>query len=102
MSFPIPIRDSASGASFAVRVQPRGSRTAIVGTLGEALKLSLSAPPLEGRANQELIEYFSRLFRVPRPAVEIVSGAHARNKVIRISGSSSSELQLALREHFKA
>jgi uncharacterized protein len=101
MSFSIPIRDSASGASFAVRVQPRGSRTAILGSLGEALKLTLSAPPEDGKANQELIEFFSRIFHVPRAAVEIVSGGHLRNKIIRVAGASSSELQLALQEYLK-
>lgn len=100
MTFPIAIRDSALGASFGVRVHPRAGRTGIHGTLGDALKLALSAPPTDGRANEELIEFFSDLFRVSRSAVQIVAGARTRNKVICIAGRSASELELALRAHF--
>jgi uncharacterized protein len=100
MTFPIVIRDSALGASFAVRVHPHAGRTAIDGSLGEALKLGLSAPPSDGRANEELIAFFSDLFHVSRSAVQILTGARTRSKVIRIAGRSASELELALRAHF--
>ena len=96
----IPIRDHPLGATFAVRVHPRAARTAITGTVGDALKLSLSAPPLEGRANLEIVEFFSGIFSVPRAAIQIVMGDRSRNKVIRIAGRTGPELQLMLREHF--
>jgi uncharacterized protein (TIGR00251 family) len=96
----IPIRDHAEGASFVVRVHPRAARTAITGVVGQALKVSLAAPPLEGRANQELTEFLSRLFKVPRSAIRILTGANTRDKVVRVSGHSASELELALQEHF--
>ena len=57
----IPIRDIAGGASFAVRVQPRAKRNAIAGRSGDALKLALTSPPVEGRANQACIEFLARL-----------------------------------------
>jgi uncharacterized protein len=92
----IPIRDSASGASFAVRVHPRAKKTAITGILGEGagttLKVALAAPPVDGRANEALIEYFSDFFGVPRAAVSIVSGAQSRTKVLRVAGVSAAEL----------
>lgn len=100
MTFPIAIRDSRLGATFAVRVHPGAARTAINGTLGDALKISLSAPPSDGRANQELVEFFADLFHVPRSAVQILAGARTRHKAICIAGRSASELEFALRAHF--
>jgi uncharacterized protein len=96
----IPIRDHAEGATFVVRVHPRAAQTAITGAVGEALKVSLAAPPLEGRANQELTEFLSRLFEVPRSAIRILTGTNTRNKVVRVAGHSASELALALQKHF--
>ena len=96
----IAIHDHPLGATFSVRVQPRGSRTAITGTVGDAVKISLSAPPIDGRANTALAEFFSEVFSVPRGAVQVVTGERSRNKVIRIAGLSSAELQQRLRTHF--
>jgi hypothetical protein len=96
----IPIQDHTEGATFAVRVHPRAKRTAITGIIGEALKISLSAPPLEGRANEELTEFLCGLLDVPRSAIHILTGTNTRNKVIRVSGHSASELTLALKKHF--
>jgi uncharacterized protein (TIGR00251 family) len=68
--------------------------------MGDALKLSLSAPPLEGRANVALAEFFSEIFSVPRGAVQVVAGIRSRNKVIRIAGRSAAEVEQMLRAHF--
>ena len=88
----IPLRETAAGVSFTVRVQPRASRTAITGILGDgaeaALKVALAAPPVEGKANEALIRFFADLLDVPRSAVEIVSGGLSRNKVVRAGGVS--------------
>jgi uncharacterized protein len=96
----IPIHDHPLGATFSVRVQPRASRTAITGTVGDNLKLSLSAPALEGRANVALGEFFSGIFSVPRSSVQVVAGERSRNKVIRVAGRTAAELQQMLRGHF--
>jgi uncharacterized protein len=96
----IPINDHPLGATFAVRVHTSGARTAITGTVGDALKLTLSAPPLDGRANIALAEFLAEVFSVPRAAVQVVTGDRSRNKVIRITGRSAAELQERLREHF--
>jgi uncharacterized protein len=85
----IPIRDIDGGATFAVRVHPRAKRNAIAGTLGDALKLALTSPPVEGRANEACIEFLARLLDVPRSAVVIASGETSRNKVIRVLGLSA-------------
>jgi hypothetical protein len=82
----IPVQERDSGVSFQVRVHPRAKKNAITGELGDALKVSLTAPPLEGRANQACIEFFSQLLRVPRSSVTIASGQNSRNKLIRVAG----------------
>jgi uncharacterized protein len=96
----IPISDHPLGATFSVRVQPRAARTAITGTAGEALKISLSAPPVDGRANVAVVEFFSEILSVPRASVQVVAGERSRNKVIRIGGCSGAEVLRKLREHF--
>ncbi len=96
----IPIKDHPLGASFAVRVHPRGSKTAITGTVGDALKVALAAPPLDGRANVELVEFLADVFSVPRAAVQVVTGERSRNKVIRVAGRTAAELEQKLRAHF--
>jgi uncharacterized protein len=82
--------------SFSVRVQPRASRTAILGEFGGALKIAVAAPPVEGKANEALIRFFAELFEVPRSAVEIVGGRASRNKVVRVSGMTAEFVQLRL------
>ncbi len=96
----ISIKEHPLGATFAVRVHPRAARTAITGTVGDALKLTLSAPPVDDRANVALGEFFAEIFSVPRGAVQVLAGERSRNKVIRIAGRTAGELQQMLRAHF--
>jgi uncharacterized protein (TIGR00251 family) len=96
----ISINDHPLGATFAVRVQPRAARTAITGNVGDALKLTLSAPPVEGRANVALGEFFAEVFSVPCSSVQVLAGERSRNKVIRIAGRTAAELQQMLRRYF--
>jgi len=92
----IPIHESAAGVTFAVKVHPRAKKNAISGELGDALKLALTAPPLEGRANQACIEFFANLLDVPRSSVTIASGETSRRKVIRVVGLSAEEVRRRL------
>ena len=80
------IREDDGCVTFAVKIHPRAKKNAISGELGEALKLSLTAPPLEGRANLACIEFLAKLLKVPRSSVTIASGHTNRNKVIRVAG----------------
>lgn len=88
----IPLRETADYASFAVKVQPRAKKNAITGEIGDALKLALTAPPVEGRANEACVEFFANLLKVPRSSVTIASGETSRRKVIRVAGLSADEL----------
>jgi uncharacterized protein len=92
----IPIRDTDKGATFAVRVQPRASRNAIAGEMGDALKLALTAPPVEGKANEACVEFLANFLKVPRSSVTIASGEFNRNKVIRVAGLSASDVEQRL------
>jgi hypothetical protein len=90
------IRDTAAGAQFALRVQPRASRNAIVGVMGDAIKLAITAPPVDGKANQAVVEYLADLFRVSKSSIVIVSGETGRNKLVAIRGKSAEQVREAL------
>ena len=92
----IPILESASGVTFAVKVHPRAKKNAITGEIGDALKVSLTAPPVDGKANAACIEFIAKLLKVPRSSVSIASGETSRNKVVRVVGLSAEQLRQRL------
>ena len=87
------LHETSEGVTFAVKVHPRARKSAITGELGNVLKLSLTSPPVGGRANEACIEFFANLLKVPRSSVTIASGQTSRQKVIRISGLSAEEVR---------
>ena len=93
----VPIHDSASGVTFAVKVHPRAKKNAITGEVGDALKVALTAPPVEGKANEACIEFFAKVLKVPRSSVSIASGLTSRNKVIRVTGLTAEQVRERLR-----
>jgi len=94
----IPIRDTPHGATFSVKVHPRAKKDAITGEIGEALKLALTAPPVEGKANEACIRFIAEFLKVPRSSVTIAAGESSRQKVIRVAGVSAAEVQKRLRD----
>jgi len=80
------VRSGDGIVRFAVRVQPRASASEIVGTHGDALKVRLSAPPVDGAANEALVELLAERLGVRRASIRIASGASARTKVIEVTG----------------
>jgi len=92
----IPIQESGSSVTFAVKVHPRARKNAITGELGNALKVSLSSPPVEGRANEACIEFLAKLLKLPRSSVTIASGQSSRRKTVRVSGLSADEVRKRL------
>lgn len=89
METTVTIQEARGAVTFAIKVHPRAKKNAITGEVGDALKVSLTAPPIEGRANEACIEFFAKLLRVPRSSVTIASGLSSRNKVIRVAGVTS-------------
>jgi uncharacterized protein len=91
------IQNSPTGATFAVRVHPRAKKNAITGEVGDALKLALTAPPVDDKANEACIDFFAKLLKVPRSSVTIAAGQTSRTKVIRVAGLSAEELRQRLK-----
>lgn len=87
------LREANGTVSFAVRLVPRASRNEIVGVEGDALKIRLHAPPVEGKANEALVRFLAERLDVPRANVEIVTGHAARRKVIRVRGVTAGQIE---------
>jgi uncharacterized protein (TIGR00251 family) len=83
-------------ARLTVKVHPRARRTALAGRFGEAYKVDLAAPPVDGKANEECIRFFAELADVPRSRVRIVTGLTNRTKVVEIDGVTQAELETRL------
>jgi uncharacterized protein (TIGR00251 family) len=74
---------------FKVKVEPRSSKSGIIGSYGDALKVKLTASPVEGKANKELTEILSKEFGIAKKNVEILSGHSSKNKIVKLLGVNS-------------
>jgi uncharacterized protein (TIGR00251 family) len=83
-------------ARISVKVHPRAKRTGVAGRLGDAWKLDLAAPPVDGKANDECIRFFAELVHIPRSRVRIVTGLTSRMKVVEIEGIAQQDLERLL------
>ena len=88
----LSVRQTDGGVSFEVRVSPRASRDAVQGVHDGALKVALTAPPVEGAANAALCKLLSKELGVPKRAVTIVRGETSRNKTVSIEGLTRSDI----------
>jgi len=89
----IPVHESGGAVTFAAKVLPRAKKDAITGELGDALKVSLTSPPVEGRANEACIDFFAKVLNVSRSSVTIASGQTSRRKIIRVAGISAEQVR---------
>ncbi len=89
----IELKESPAGITFAVKVHPRAKKNAITGEVGDALKVAITAPPVDGKANSACIEFFAKLLNLPRSSVTIAAGQTSRNKVIRVSGLTAQQVR---------
>ncbi|MDH5525915.1 MAG: DUF167 family protein [Nitrospirota bacterium] len=85
------VEDVSGGVRIRIRLAPRASRTAVLGAHGGALKIALTAPPVEGKANKALIAFLAKQLGVAKGAARIVSGELARDKVVQVEGVSAAE-----------
>jgi hypothetical protein len=83
-------------ARFTVKVHPRARQSAITGRVGEAYKLDLAAPPVDGKANDECVRFLAELAGVPRSRVRIVQGAASRVKAVEIEGVTEERIEALL------
>jgi hypothetical protein len=90
---PVAVKRAAlPRATLSVHVQPRASRNAIAGWVGEALKIQLTAPPVEGAANAACLAFLADLLDLPQSQLEILRGDRSRHKIIRITGLMQEEV----------
>ena len=94
------IRETAAGVTLAVRAQPGARKTAITGVYGEGetaqLKIAIQAPPIEGRANDALIEFLAKFFSLPRANIVLMSGESSRTKIFLLRGIAFAHIRSAL------
>jgi uncharacterized protein (TIGR00251 family) len=81
--------ESRPAISVKIKVEPRSSKSGIVGMYGDALKVKLTSPPVEGKANRELVEVLAKASGVGKSDIEIVSGKSSKNKLVKITGIES-------------
>jgi uncharacterized protein (TIGR00251 family) len=86
-------------ARIQVKVHPRAKRSAVAGRFGDAWKLDLAAPPIEGKANEECIRFLAELAGVPRSRVRIITGATSRLKLVEVAGLEQDQLERLLALH---
>src|SRR6516162_5131691 len=93
MTMPITITPHSEGATLAVRAQPGAKRNAVLGEQAGALKIAVTAPPEDGRANAALVEVLRDWLGLKRSQVELASGQTNRNKTFLIRGLTVEALQ---------
>jgi uncharacterized protein (TIGR00251 family) len=92
----LPIKSVPGGVTLAMRVTPHARKNEIVGAQGEALKVKLAAPPVEGAANAALCEFMADRLGVRKSTVTIIAGRTSRQKVVRVEGVTADEVRARL------
>ncbi len=87
---------AAPAARLAIRVQPRSGRTGTDGAHGDAVRVRVNAPPVDGAANEAVVEVLAKALGVPKRAITIVSGAASRSKVVEVEGITAAQLRARL------
>jgi len=87
----VAVTEDSDSITFPVKVHPRAKKSAITGEIGGALKLSLTAPPVDGAANQACVEFFAKSLKVRRTSVSIASGERSRSKIVRVAGVTAKQ-----------
>ncbi|MGC8839196.1 MAG: DUF167 domain-containing protein [Anaerolineae bacterium] len=96
------VEEQEGGVRFRVRVVPRASRDEVAGLQGEALRVRLTAPPVEGAANRALVDFLARQLGVRRSQVHILAGEASRDKVVAVEGLTAEEARARLLGHLAA
>ena len=92
----LQVRETAAGLEVRLHVQPRAKRPEISGIHNGALKVKVTAPPVDDAANRAVVEYFSSMFGVPKSGIQIMSGFKSREKTLLIKGFSWSSFRASL------
>ena len=84
---------AAPSCTLAIKAIPNAPRSAVIGWLGDALKVKIHAPPVEGKANEALCEFLAAALGLPRRAVTLVRGDTSRQKLVRIAGLTLADVR---------
>ncbi len=87
-----PVTGLPGGTRLTVHVQPRAARTEVVGLHGDAIKIRLQAPPVDGAANQALCQFVAERLGLPARTIELLSGTTSRRKVLWVEGATPEEV----------
>lgn len=93
------LKEIPDGIVFKVRVQPRASKNSLAGIWDDTLKIHLTAPPVDGKANEACRAFLAGLLCVPRSQIEILTGATGRNKTVRVLGVGKEQALTAFAQH---
>jgi len=94
----LKVREDKEGVVFSVWVQPRSSKNEICGLYGDAIKIKLTSPPVEGEANEGLIEFFAKRLDISKGKIEIISGHKSKSKLVRIIGIKKERIEECLKQ----
>jgi uncharacterized protein (TIGR00251 family) len=89
-------KDVADGCTLSVRLHPGARKNSVTGVHADALKIALTAPPVDGKANEALIAFLAEALHLPRARVSLVAGVTSRAKIVRITDKSAAEVTAAL------
>jgi uncharacterized protein (TIGR00251 family) len=90
------VKDVTDGCTLSVRLHPGARKNSVTGVHADALKIALTAPPVDGKANDALIAFLAEALHLPRARVSLVAGVTSRAKIVRITGKSAAEVTAAL------
>jgi uncharacterized protein (TIGR00251 family) len=90
-----------ASATLSIRIQPRASKNELVLMENGGLKIRLTAPPVDGAANEALVKFLAAVFSVAKSGIEIVSGHTSREKIVRVSGMSEADAKRVLNSRGK-
>ena len=89
----ISFTERPEGVLFQIKVLPRSARSEVAGIHGEALKIKITAPPVEGKANEEIVRFLAKRLGVKSAQVSIVSGGHSQIKTVAVSGLTGPQVR---------
>lgn len=96
------LRETADGVIVQIQVQPRSSKNQLVGLQGDALKIKLTSPPVEGAANKACCAYLAKIFGIAKSSVELIAGDKSRQKRILLNGLDAQTVTAVLQSHLDA
>ncbi len=94
----LALTERGGAVRVSVHARPRSSRSAILGVREAALDVALTAPPVDGEANAELVKLLARVLEVPKTAVRVIVGASGRSKIVEVAGLDAARARLRLSE----